>query len=261
MEERADRLAARIPLHPGRHGERRVVLQERDEAVEIVAFPRAHVAIEQPLRFAAGADRNGGRPCGVALGERFAGALERAVDGRRSPAQQRRSLGRGPAEDVGQDQRRTLARRQLLDGRDECQLHRLPRAVPGLRCRGIVGQLQAVVRERLEPGHLQRRRLGHARRGRAQLVRQHARVCLARRQRIEAGVGRNPVKPRAERAPLPSVEGPPCTHVSVLHRVLRVVQRTEHAVAVDLDLAPQRRGERFELGLAFGKWTGHGAKS
>ena len=73
---------------------------------------------------------------------------------------------------------------------------------------------------------------------------------LAARERIQAGIGGDPVKPRAKRSALEILEAPPCAQISFLHEVLGVVQRTKHAVTVQLDLAAQWFGEPFKRPLS-----------
>jgi hypothetical protein len=46
-EDLADCGASDVPLRQGRHAEHRIVPQQRDEAVEIVVFPRARIAFDQ----------------------------------------------------------------------------------------------------------------------------------------------------------------------------------------------------------------------
>ena len=62
---------------------------------------------------------------------------------------------------------------------------------------------------------------------------------LPRLQHVEANVGRDAVQPRAQRrAALEAVERTPGAHVRVLHGVLGLERRAEHAVAVAGELAP-----------------------
>ena len=63
---------------------------------------------------------------------------------------------------------------------------------------------------------------------------------LAARERIQGGIGGDPVEPRAKRSALETLEAAPCAQISLLHEVLGVVQRTKHAVAVQFDFAAER---------------------
>jgi hypothetical protein len=63
-------------------------------------------------------------------------------------------------------------------------------------------------------------------------------------QRVQAAVGRDPVEPGAHGGPaLERLEVPPGREQRLLHHVLGVLQRTEDAVAVQLQLAPAEFGE------------------
>ena len=65
------------------------------------------------------------------------------------------------------------------------------------------------------------------------------RAALAARERVEADVRRDPVQPRLERrAALEPLERPPGAQHRLLHGVLGVEGRAEHAVAVAGELAP-----------------------
>ena len=93
-------------------------------------------------------------------------------------------------------------------------------------------------RERGDPGHL--RQLGEVLEQR--LLRRpeihRPRPALAPGERVVADVRRDPVQPRLERrAALEPVERAPRAHHRLLHRVLGVERRAEHAVAVAGQLA------------------------
>ena len=126
-----------------------------------------------------------------------------------------------------QDERGPLLRRQVLERGDEGEPQRL----------ALLGELVGR-RQRRDPGHL--RELGEVLEQR--LLRRaevhRPRAPLAAGERVEADVRRDPVQPRLERrAALEPVERPPGAHHRLLHRVLGVEGRAEHAVAVAGQLA------------------------
>ena len=108
------------------------------------------------------------------------------------------------------------------------------------------------VRPRLEPAARRERPQPDALDHRLLVVdRQHA--LRAAGDRVQAGVGRDPVQPRARRAAaLEAVEPAPRTQQRVLQRVLGVLDGAEHPVAVRLQLAAMRLDEapvgRFVVG-------------
>jgi len=103
--------------------------------------------------------------------------------------------------------------------------------------------LQLGVRERLEPDGFGERLAGIVigARGRLVVERQHAPG--PSRDRVEAHVGRDPVQPRAKppRAAEPRQRAPR-PRQRLLERVVGVVQRPEHPVAVDV----KRRAVRLD---------------
>jgi hypothetical protein len=97
-----------------------------------------------------------------AVAQPVAGALQGAVDSRHARAEERRGLARREPRRVAQDQRRPLARRQVLDRRHERDLERLPRG-------GGLVRINQAVRVGIEPREVggDRRRLDlRVRRGR-----------------------------------------------------------------------------------------------
>ena len=83
---------------------------------------------------------------------------------------------------------------------------------------------------------------------------------------VEADVGRDAVQPRAdERAAVEGVARPPRPQERLLDRILGLVERGEHPVAVDVELAPVSLGEGRERGLPTGERArdplGHAAAS
>jgi hypothetical protein len=129
----------------------------------------------------------------------------------------------------------------VLEGDYECELDRLPalvaRSRPGRAIRDVLEQRVGVglEPERLDP-LCRLRRVNHG-------------WCLlgAARpgtQRIQAAVGRDPVKPVAHgRAALELREAPPSGQQRLLDHVLCVLHRAEDPIAVHLQLAPQGLGE------------------
>src|ERR1700677_116306 len=67
-------------------------------------------------------------------------------------------------------------------------------------------------------------------------------------KRVEAGVGGDPVQPGAHRGPgLELAVATPGSQVRLLHQVLGVMNRAEHAVAVGQQFPPERLGVCREL--------------
>ncbi len=186
------------------------------------------------------ADRAG--PVGAALRQVLAhggtGPLQRAVRRGHAHIQQHRRLAGGPAQHVPGDQRGALPRRQDLERGHERQLDGLPLdhgRVGLLAGRGRL--VQQPVRVRLEPGHLGERP-------------QHGGPVRTAAEGIQAHVRGDAVQPGAEqRAAAETVPAAPGTQERLLHRVLGVVERGEHAVAVHVQLAPVPLGEPGERGL------------
>src|SRR2546428_10464331 len=90
-------------------------------------------------------------------------------------------------------------------------------------------------------------RLGRAERReadrRAHGLRQHAGGLFATGDGREANVGGDAIEPAAERrAPLEAAQSTPRADERLLHRVLRVVERAQHPVAVELNLPTVRLG-------------------
>ena len=144
-----------------------------------------------------------------------------------------------PPQDLAQDQRCALARREVLEGRYEREADR----VLGDGGVGGVGQW-------FEPG-----RFGFGVEvlfywclRRAQVHR--ARAALRALQHVQADIGGDAVEPRAQgRALFEAVERAPSAHEGFLDRILGVERRAEHPVAVRgqlgpmlLELAEVRRG-------------------
>ena len=124
----------------------------------------------------------------------------------------------------------------MLDGDDEGELDRLPadghllRLIPAGRDR-----FEQPVRVRLEPGHF--------------VTNDHP-LRTATRDDVKAGVRRDAVKPAPQQRPsLKRSPSAPGSQEGLLHDLLGVVERSEHAVAVDVQLAPEPLGHSGECGL------------
>ena len=143
--------------------------------------------------------------------------------------------------------RRALPRRQDLQRGEERQLDRL--ALDDDRVRLVVARrdlVQQAVRVRLEPRHLGER-----------VQRRHSPRPAP--DHVEADVGRDAVEPGAEQLALEPRAAAPRAQERLLDGVLRLVERGEHPVAVDVQLAPVALGERGEGGLVLGDRVGHAA--
>ena len=158
----------------------------------------------------------------------------------------RRLVGR-PAEHVAHDQRRPLARRQHLQRREERELDRL--ALDGDRVRLVRAGRDLVeqpVGVRLQPRHLGERRAAS---------RRAASCAAAGRGRRSWRCGRaTPGRATA----LEAVAAAPGAQERLLHRVLGLVERGEHAVAVHVQLAAVALGELGEGRLVAGERRGRG---
>ncbi len=164
----------------------------------------------------------------VGLGEGRARPLQRAVDRGDARLEQLRRLARLPLQDLAEDERGSLLRRQVLQRCDEGEPQRLA------LLRELVRR-----RQRRDPGHLRQLREVLEERLLCGPEIHRPRPALAARERVEANVCRDPVQPRLERrAALEPLERPPGAQHRLLHGVLGVEGRAEHAVAVAGELAP-----------------------
>jgi hypothetical protein len=150
-------------------------------------------------------------------------------------------LGSAEAEDIAQHEHRALAGRQGLESDHERELDRLLRLVSCVRPRRRVGDsFEQDVGIGLEPDRLdptcRLRRVTHG-----WYLPGTARSCP---QRVQAAVGRDPVKPGAHgRSALERLEATPGGQQCLLDHVLGVLHRAEDPVAVQLQLAPVGFGE------------------
>ncbi len=200
--------------------------------------------------------RFGGRPfrapCRQVLLHRGPRPLQRAVRGRYGRPQERGRLRGRPAEHVPGDQRGPLPGRQELHRHEEHQLDRLALDDLGLGLLVLGGRddlVEQPVRVGLQPGHL----------GERPDRRQAARPPP---QRVEADVRRDPVEPRPEQgAAVEPLAAAPRPEHRLLDRVLGLVERGQHPVAVDVELAPVALGEGREGGVPTERGHGHAAAS
>ena len=141
-----------------------------------------------------------------------------------------------PAQHLAQDQDRPLTGRKCLQGSNECQPNRLGEYGPLGRI--AIRRCDVGICHRLDPHHLGK---GISRRsGGRDRHRQIHRQCPAfpAAKGIEAHVGRDPVEPRPDGRPaLEAVERLPGLDQRLLHGVVGVESRPEHAVAVAPELA------------------------
>jgi hypothetical protein len=176
--------------------------------------------------------------------QRRAGALERALDRALAGVEHRGDLGGAEAEHIAEHQRRALAGRQVLEGDRERELERFAGLEARGRPAGAVGDvLDQRVGVRVKPDRLD-------------VARWLERIAEGRHlpgaarlgaQRVQAAIGRDPVQPGAHRrAALEPLDAAPRGQERLLHHVLGVLQRADDAVAVQLQLAPERFGQRAE---------------
>jgi hypothetical protein len=236
--ERPDRLGSLIAGRPRRHrhpdvpggdGDGRLGVEplvRRDELLDQLALLGARVP-RGPLGAGVGQVRLHGGP----------GPLQGAVGRGDAGAERRGGLAGRPAEDVAGDQRRALSRRQDLERGQERQRDGLPR--DGYRLGLLVtrrGRLEQQVRVGLQPRHLGKR----VRRGPPGAVPEH----------VQADVGGDPVQPGAElRSAVEAGPAAPGFQERLLHRVLSLVERGQHPVAVDVQLTPVPFGQGRERGM------------
>jgi hypothetical protein len=148
-------------------------------------------------------------------------------------------LFRREPEDVPEDEHRARFGAQVLQGSDECELDPLALLVSSLGRPSPVRERELLVRKRLEPHRLTDglRRLATAGLGGRAVV-DRKDPPGASPQRVDADIRHDPVKPSAERTVASVVwESAPGPEQGFLHRILGVMGRAEHPVAVRLDPA------------------------
>jgi hypothetical protein len=147
-------------------------------------------------------------------------------------ARNHRDLLGGKAEDISQDEHRALLGRQLLQRCDERQLYGLAPLVAGIGRAGPVLDSQPLIGVGLDPDRVVD---GYLRLGRRTVVDRED-PFGAPPDRVDTNVGRDTVKPCPERALTPvGGKRPPGPQQRLLERVLGVVDRSQHAVAVGLE--------------------------
>ena len=127
----------RSPSCPGEPGRQRrhrpdgVLRQQAHDRLHVAALHRVHVAIDQlaQLLVVERAQRRLLALVGQLLVDGLACALERAVHRRDAGVERLRDLGGREAEHLAQDQHRSLVGGQVLERRDERQLHALAQLV------------------------------------------------------------------------------------------------------------------------------------
>ena len=219
-----------------RHRRRGVLAQQRHEQLDVETFEGIQVATQlRLLRLVLRMQRVRRRKVG--RGQRCAGSLERAVDGRDAGAEKLSDLDRSPPQDFPQEQHRALTGRQVLESCDECDSECLPAR---RQLGGIIGWPCGVaVAERLAP-QLLRQPLG-VRRGVPTFLSEIHREGPPPSgfEHVQAHVGGDAVQPRPKcRSTFEPVVAPPCPDDRLLDGVLRVELGAQHPGAVSGQLGP-----------------------
>ena len=223
-----------------RHRPGDVLGEQGDERVGVAALQRRGVAVDDLAQ--AGVVDLAQRALLARrrhlLGDELAGPLQRAVHRRRRGVHHRGDLGGGEAEHLEEQERRPLVARQVLQGRDERQLHRLALLGARRRARRGTGPSQATSVTGTSPAVTRVARGPEV---------DGQRAAAAGVDEVEARAGGHRVQPGAQRAPaLERAELAPGAHQRVLQCVVGVVRRAEHPVAVRVQLAAQRRHQAAE---------------
>ena len=157
---------------------------------------------------------------------------------------------RPEAQDLAHDQHGPLVGRQELQRRDEGQLDRLALLVAGVGRVEAVLHGEGLVRVGLHPHRLDHRLAGAVMRVRGGAVVHGEHPLGALRDRVEAGVGGDPVEPGAQgAAALEPRQAAPGPQERLLERVLGIVHRSQHPVAVRVKLAVAGADQPLERGL------------
>ena len=190
-QEGLDRVVPAVPGRQRRHRPRGVLGQQLHQRVHVRVLQRARVALDQRALavLAERLERLGLRARREPFLDDRARPLQRRVHRRPRGVHGVGDLLRREPEHVEHEQRRALVGRQVLDRRDERQLHRL----------GARRLLVREVRERLEPQQLVVGTLvGRGRLGRGGDIHGQDPSLLAV-ELVQARVRRDPVQPRAQR--------------------------------------------------------------
>jgi hypothetical protein len=223
--------------------------QQRRERSHVVSLERLHVTFQQRSLFVVHRAERFRVGDGGGL-ERGVGPLQGAVHRSDRRVQQLRDLRRLPAEHITEHEHRSLLRRQELQRRDEREADRIPDLG---RFGGVTARGQhAGVGHRQDPRGLGER-LAHQRDvrllRRSEVHRTGSALLAA--QHVEADVRRDAVQPGAQRRPaLEPVEAPPRSEHRLLHGVLGLERRAEHAVGVRRELSPVQLQSAIQV-LAF----------
>ena len=153
-----------------------------------------------------------------------------------------------PVEHVAKDEHDSLPRRKHVDGREKRDLDRLTRHEPFIHWKPPIGI-------RLKPRKFRggSHRLGAVDDWRPQVPwHDPGRSPL---ERIEAGVRRDAIEPRTDclRSQV-ALSLPPCLEEGLLDEIVGIVQRSEHTVAVEVELPPMPLEQRTEIN---GRLTTH----
>ena len=161
-----------------------------------------------------------------------AGPLQRAVDGRHARFEELGDLGRLPTQDLAQDQDCSLPRRQMLQRGHERQANGLASCRDLARV--ILGGEHPLVGDGRHPGVLGQHLPEEVLLGRRRRTQLHGPGSpLTTPQHVETHVGGDAVQPRPHaRASLEGVGGAPRPYERLLHGVVGLEGRAEHAVAV-----------------------------
>ena len=204
-------------------------MQQRYQSLDVVALEGVHVPVEER---GVGAVQGLGASLGGQVPECAPRPLQGAVDGGHARAEELGCLGRLPAEHVAQDQRRALAGRKVLERGDEGQADGLAvlgdlgrvRALGGDPVVGNRGQPRGFGQQWSEEGFIRRGRRAHL---------HGPRPALDVAVHVDAHVGGNAVEPGPDAgSALEPADAAPRPQEGVLHGVLGLEARTEHAVAV-----------------------------
>src|SRR5262249_22978428 len=163
-EERADGGAASIPARLRRHREGGVVGEHLGDRRHVSLIPCLEVALDEIAEapVADGAQRRLLAACGEPLVRGLTGALQEAVDGGGGGAERRGDLGWCEPENVAEQEDRSLAARQVLEGGDEGQFDALAPLIAGLWRGGPVLDPEGVVGVGRQPNWLPQAPVGWA---------------------------------------------------------------------------------------------------
>ena len=212
------------------------------DAVDVPALPGPGVQLSGPCDVGVGI---GGAARRQAFARRCPGPLKGAVERRDAEPQDLRRVRSGKAKDVAKHQRRPLPPRQVLQQRDERQVHRLAGLVAGLG--------PGVVRGRSRRVGLQPRNLFQ---GRARREVDRELTSSTALDQGQATVGGDAVEPGTHVASrCQPVERRPCPDQRLLDGILGILDRSQHPVAVHLQLGPVTRHRGIEVGTMHSEKT------